>query len=348
MHIATRKNKAWLRLSIAAAILVSSASHAFIIGPIHDPANTLENLSKQLADLEQRIVDEAYDLASRKLQTKLLESVGIASATEAASKQQADQKLKQNIRNSDIAMENTPVFNICDEDETYNNKGIAVKTKMKGSILSFSLRSDDFCGSLQASKDSKIDEIKEITLPNGNADEVVKNKFIEKKEIIFDKLTEEVIETSTVNIDRLMPDKYFGLTQEEYNTAQEKAFIMFSPKEPSSSNKMLRPQGLAEEISKSMRSSMPYQVITEQLADKLKPNSGTYSERESQEQFANEFYNSENIERYTYNAMINIDQVTRERAIMKAFEVHMAIQEYKKSLNKEVLKSINLLENIPN
>ena len=298
-----------------------------------------------MADLEARLKDEIQEQAKRQLKKELKKAVGLDKDNNDLTAQIADARQKENIRNHEVANENMPISGLCaNAYHTDENGNIVESDRAKSSILSFSLRSDYVSAAICDDIGGRGKEVLDENLPSFEKRSA--SERVEKQVALVDEVIDQV-EDNNMTIKDIMPHTMLGLSSDEFETAKMKAKIMFAPIED---NKEYSPSNMKEyfkSTSKSMRSLLPYQTQEDQISEKLRPADDIFSKRESQTSFADDFMNAENIETYSFRNMLLPSQVEREKAIMTAFLVHMAIERYKSSLDKEMLLSVRLLEKIP-
>ncbi len=346
MLIAKYHRKAITGVIFCALLTMPLASNAIIVGPIHDPANMIENLSKQMADLENRISTEIQNLAKRELKKELKKAIGLEKSKREMTDQIAEARQKESLRNHEIANENMPVSGLCDNAfYTDENGNVQQSERSKSSILSFSLRGDYLRNRVCNTLFEEQKNIREEGLPNFEKKE--RQVEIAKQEETIDKII-EAQEDDGMSVDDIMPHTMTGLSQDEFERAKMKAKIIFAPIEHSAPASISDNKGFLQDTSKSMRALLPYQTQVDQISEKLRPADNIHSERESQIAFVEDFMDAENIETYSFRNMVLPSQVIREQAIMKAFLTHIALQNYKSSLDKEMLLTVRLLERLPN
>jgi hypothetical protein len=339
--------KSSLTVGVALTILLSPNSYGFI-WPIVDRNNILENIATQTQDLENRLKDEAGAIAKRELKKELKKSVGLSSANQQATKLTAEQRLEKSLRDHEVASQNTPTPGLCntryyvDENGEMQSQGFN-----KDSILTFSMRGELFCNIISQHKSDEYEEIAGLAIPSGDVNDTDIEVAINEEDRLVDEIFKEEDENGQLSVDDIIPHKLTGLSKEEYDHALDKLKIMLPPMEDSVRVNYITNDGYVKNISKSMRSMLPYQTQVDQITDKLRPAQDMYSERESQDMFAADFMNTENIESYSFKNMMLVSQVEREKAMMTAYLVHIAIQKYKSALDRELLLSVRLVENIP-
>lgn len=345
---ACKKHNIALRALVLSSIIVSSNAFSFIIsGPVHDPKNMIENALKQVRDLEFRITTELTNQAERIYKKELKSLLMEAAADQKMTEQSSIAKLEGNLMNSKVAHQNMPVQGLCANVEYYDNNGeLQNEGRTKNSILTFSLRGDLFCEEISEKKNNKQSTAFQDGIPNGRPI-VGDSKTIDVEEELVNKIIELQEGGEAFHINDLLPHVYTGLDEGEFDIAADKLRVMLPPLRNTEKINHITNTQYLKDMSKSMRALLPYQILMDQLGDKLRPAEGVPSERESQDLFAEDFMSVGNIENYAYKNMILPSQVQREKAIMTAYLVHMAIQKYKSSLDEELLLSVRLLEAIP-
>jgi len=340
-------NKKLKFLFLASLIgLPAGFASAFGIIPVFDGKNFIENMGKQIGDLQHRISEEIEAAAKRELK-KELKSVaeGIKGQKEAVA-QRGKAELEKNVRNHKVALDNLPSSGFCDNHIQVGDNGQMIKTgRQKHSILAFSMRFD-YCDPIHDVKKDLSDDVKKDMIPTKISLED-KERQTQSEIDTLTSLHNEIEGRGAVYIDDIMTDRELGLMPSEYNEAHKKLKVMLPVVKSDSLDEMTSQKIYLNKISKSMRSKIPYDMQLDNLTDKLKTEEGVLSEREAQELFAKDFFNAENIESYSFKDMVSPSQTKRDVAIMKAFHVHMAVQSFKASLDKEMLIAIRLLEAIP-
>lgn len=345
MLIVKLLRKKLITSAVLATTLVSFQASAFMTGIIFDPKRLVENIAIQMTELEERLMSEIESSALRQLKSELKKSVSGDDSARGAAAQVAAQRQQENIRNHEVAHQNMPMSGLCDNAFYLAEDGtLKQNRRRKDSVLVFSMRREIIQSQLCESIMTDQAKQREDALPSFSPiDDEQRLAELDKR---IDRVIDN-LEDNDMSVEDVMPHTMVGLSQDEYENAIAKASIMFAPIENNKTFSFDRPDSFLRATGKSMRSLLPLQTQEEQISQKLRLSGGLVSDRESQILFAEDFFNAENIETYAYRDMLLPSQVERERAIMTAFLVNMAVQRYKSSLNKEIMLAARLVENIP-
>ncbi len=357
--------KSGLTATAACLVMMFATPSANAI-TVTDPLNTLQNLMNNLQDIETRIYDEIQKQAERALQ-KELSKVGLANeAAQSGQEIQANQRLETNLRNQEIAQEQEPLIDVCKD----------------AGIISLTLSTDLDCYRDTKTQDAQIENQDRrnsvLDLTQTQAEAVIaqdsEDTVIECTELLregsgspsaidsycFDSrvLTDSNVTTIQTGIEEKGAEKMVQILTEP--TIRPKAY---------GSNDFNTPEGRKKRLNehrKDMLIELAQSVLLHNVemrrsskwADSAKTKP-IPSKLEALDNFNNNRFLSENGE-YLLKlgaahadksngnidiakaSSFNIDQVTREMAVMDAFLVYINTLQYKSLLRLEQLEAASL------